>query len=130
MKWTKFLQEHAIMEVGNRLPEHICTELIVDDPALLIALVVQHGYYISEIQWYERGKICTGTKLGMGGPSDPRAPEEYFFSEVVHISKGFPMTAEATDYLSYIDEIRSRYPDCDLHPSFDVAMRMDREEAK
>ena len=119
----KFIAAHEILSVGITPMGYRCTDLIVDDPQGLIDRIAGTNYYISQINWWELTPIAAGGVLGMGGPRDPRAPEEQFFSEIVHLSKEFNATSTVEDYRSYIARVKLSYPDADLYPGFDIVAK-------
>ena len=118
-----FIESHKILEVGIAPDGYLCADLIVNDVAGLINQIAESDFYVSQINWWESALIATGSKLGMGGPPDPRDPEKKFFSEVVHIGKRFDAESSVQDYFSYIESVKSGYPNVMLHPSFDIARR-------
>lgn len=115
-----FIAVHEILRVGIAMPEHLCADLIVDDPAGLIDVIHRTDRYISAINWWEHAPIESGSKLGMGGPRDPRDPQVSFFSEVVHLGKTFEPSASREECLSYLEEVTTSYPELNLYPSFNI----------
>ena len=127
-----FLQDHLILiellppdtktlSVQKKINDGgVITEILVDKPLDLVKVVLQNGCYVSCIRWWHRVTLNEGSPIGMGGPRDPRDPNNYFFSEVVHIEKAFEQSATEKDYCDYITEISQMYPIYDLYPGFDI----------
>lgn len=132
MTLIKFLQNHLIL--CNLLPHDKASfklqnaltagksvyEIIVDKPMEFIDAVLQNGYYISYVLWWDRVKMDEGSAIGMGGPRDPRDPDMYYFAEVVYLDKYFDKSTTKEDYCDYIKNIFSAYPSYDLYPGFDI----------
>lgn len=115
----EFIEEHRILDVGATLSGELFAEVILDLPHEFIDIVINSDYYISKISWWERAKIHTGSTLGFGGPRDPRAPEEFFFSET-NICREFGITTTRDEYYSYIKSIHAEYTKISLTPSFEL----------
>lgn len=120
MELREYLKHHMI--VGTFLPDYFCIDAIVDDPEEFIRQISTSDCYVTEIIMWARVRIGEGSKIGYGGPPDPRAPSEYFFSETL-LSKMFDETDEEDRYMRFILNSRSENPDYDLLPSFTVAAR-------
>jgi hypothetical protein len=114
-----FLHEHTIIEIGNRLPGYLCCEVIVDNPELLIPVVRENGFFISEIRWWHRTEIALGSSIGYGGPRDPNAPDRLYFAET-DISMTFDALSDDDEYIQYIAQTKSKYALLDLVPAFDI----------
>ena len=120
MKIKKYLSQHLI--VGSFLPDFVCIDAIVDDPEAFIRLVTANNCYVTEIIMWDRVKIGAGSKIGYGGPPDPRAASEYYFSETI-LTRTFRDTETDSAYIHFISESMAQYPDSDLFPSFTVVHR-------
>lgn len=132
MTLIRFLQNHLIL--CNLLPHNNASfelqntlmlgkgvdEIIVDKPMEFIDTVLQNGYYISCVMWWDRVKLDEGSAIGMGGPRDPRDPNMYYFSEVIYLDKYFDKSTTKEDYCDYLQNIFSAYPSYDLYPGFDI----------
>lgn len=114
-----FIEQHIILDIGKALPGELFAEVILDSPYTFIDVVLNNGYYISKINWWERAKISTGSTTGFGGPRDPRAPEEYFFSEI-GVSREFDVIATIDEYYRYINTVQDNYKKIPLFPSFEL----------
>lgn len=122
MNVSTFLVEHAIVNIGISVPGKTpFAEVIVDSPECLISLLGEH-YYISQIMWWDRVLISKGSEIGYGGPRDPRDANNYFFAET-DICSQFSCDTKPYEYVNYMDEIKSKYIQYDLYPSFDIAMK-------
>ena len=119
MSIFSFLHDHVIIEIGNKLPGYLCCEVIVDNPELLVSIVKENGYYISEIHWWDRAEISKGSSIGYGGPKDPNAYDNYYFAET-DISMAFDAVTEDSEYLQYMAQTKEKYAHLDLTPSFDI----------
>lgn len=132
MTLIKFLQNHlircnllphdkALLKLQNALTAGKgVDEIIVDKPMEFIDAVLQNGYYISCVMWWDRVKMDKSSAIGMGGPRDPRDPDMYYFSEVVYLDKYFDKSTTKEDYCDYIKSIFSAYSSYDLYPGFDI----------
>ena len=118
----EFIKQHRIVDIGHKLPGELVSEIILDLPFEFIDIVKKSNYYISRISWWERASIHAGSILGLGGPRDPRDPEEFFFSET-GICRDFSVTASKTDYCNYIGSIISQYQNLNLFPAFELQHR-------
>ncbi len=114
-----YLDKHTIVKIGSTPPGFVCTEVIVAEPKEFVAIVLQNGCYIVEIQWWDRSKIGAGSTIGYGGPRDPRSPDSYFFAET-DIQKHFDAPMQIDEYYSYLDETAEYYSDFEIFPAFDV----------
>lgn len=112
-----FIDKHMILKIGGQYSSDSSAELILDEPYKFVEIVLQSGYYISAINWYEYAKIHLGSKLGFGGPRDPRFPEEYFFSET-SIGKTFNEATGIDEYFAYMKKMQSHDFSISLVPSF------------
>lgn len=119
MNIDDYLKQHMIVKIGMTLPGYICCETIVDNPKELVPIVRKNGYFISEILWWDRVDIVSGSKIGHGGPRDPRSPNSHYFAET-DIQKVFDTILEDEEYYEYFDQIKQTYPDCNLFPGFDI----------
>ena len=117
-----YLKEHTIVKIGSPVLNYVSCETIVDNPAELISIVLQNNCYISEIRWWDRVKITSGSIIGYGGPRDPRSPYSYFFAET-DICKTFNIYAQEKEYSEYLSCIKNLYSKFDLFPAFDIKMR-------
>lgn len=117
---NEYLAQHMI--VGTFPPGYICVDAIVDNPEEFIDVVKTNGYYISEIIMWDRVAIGMDSEIGYGGPADPRAASEYYFSETF-LSKTFQNTDCADICLHFISECFEKYPNYDLFPGFTVICR-------
>ena len=119
------LSEHSIFphQPNNGNMIEIVTELIVDNPIQLVEKVISQGLYIPCIIWWDRARIDIGSKIGMGGPRDPRDPDTYFFAEIPHLDKYFGELTTKEEYCQYIEGVLSAYPEFELYPGFDVAIK-------
>lgn len=132
MTLIKFLQNHLILcnllphdKASTKLQNALTSgkrvdEIIVDKPMEFIDAVLQNGYYISCVMWWDRAKMDEGSAIGMGGRRDPRDPDKYYFSEVVYLDKYFDKSTTKEEYSEYIKNIFSAYPGYDLYPGFDI----------
>ena len=120
MNMREYLCRHMI--VGTFTAGYICVDAIVDDLEGFVGVVNSNDYYISEIIMWDRVAIGMDSKIGYGGPADPRAATEYYFSETF-LSKTFQSTDCPDAYLHFISECMAKYPDHDLFPSFTVVCK-------
>ena len=118
----EYIEKHKILEIGFQPSGESFAELILNEPYMFVDVVSQSNYYISTIVWYERAKIHTGSKMGFGGPKDPRSPQDYFFSET-SLCKTFDESTRKDEYRSYMDEIQSKYSGVLLFPSFQICRK-------
>lgn len=114
------LNEHVITTVG-RSDEDKCViiEAIVDNPEELVEQVIKNDCYISQIIWWDRALCSKGSSIGMGGPLDPRDPDNYYFAEL-YICDTFGPETTADEYVEYLNRIKKKYPMCDLYPDFNI----------
>ena len=122
MKLDDYLNNHTITRIGHSIAGYVCCEIIVDNPIDLIPIVRENNCYISEIRWWDRVKIASGSIIGYGGPRDPRNPNSYFFAET-DICKTFDNFSCDKDYYVYLQQIFKEYNKFDLHPAFDIKRR-------
>ena len=122
MNVKEYLKTHTIVQIGCALPEHICAEIIVDDPIELITVVSNNDCYISEISWWDHTEIKQGSNIGYGGPRDPRNPETHFFAET-DIRDKFNEIVSIEKYLDYLKKIKILYSEFDLFPAFEIRKR-------
>ena len=117
-----FIFKHTIVSIGTPVDQKDAfVEVIVDNPKELILIVEKSAYYISEIRFYHRVKIMDGSMIGYGGPTDPR-DSSYYFAETDYDHE-FSLDAEINDYLKYVHEIESLYPEYQMIPSFTLSYR-------
>lgn len=122
MNLNSFFLKHSVVSVGIPIPGKIeFSDVIVDSTDGLISLLGEH-YYISQITWWDRVLISEGSKIGYGGPRDPRDPNKYFFAET-DICRQFNSDTQPFEYDNYINEVRDKYTQYDLYPSFDIAIK-------
>ena len=120
MNILQYLKEHRIVSIGYSPKDKcIASELICDDARKLIECVAQNDCYISEILWWDRASIALGSKIGYGGPCDPRDPQNFYFAET-DICASFAKSTTISEYIKYLDEIKERYIMYDLYPAFDI----------
>lgn len=119
MRIEDYLSDHTVLRIGVSISGYICCETIVDDPIELISVVRQSNCYISEIRWWDRVEIASGSSIGYGGPRDPLSPDSHFFAET-DICKVFNTLSRDEEYYEYIDQIKSTYYHLDLFPAFDI----------
>ena len=115
----QYLEKHLIVRIGLTIPGYICCEVIVDNPAELIAVVKKAKCYISGIRWWDRAEIESGSSIGYGGPLDPRDPDRMFFAET-DICREFDASVKEKEYNEYFEQVRSAYPNHELYPAFDI----------
>ena len=117
-----FILKHFILSIGMPVdPKDAYVEVIVDAPEKLISMAEQSEYYISEIRFYHRVRITDGSPIGYGGPTDPR-DSSYYFAETDYDHE-FSLDAEVNDYLKYVHEVKSLYPEYQMIPSFTLSYR-------
>ena len=116
-KFWDYFEKHRIL--ASSAEGFVTVDAIVDDPAEFIEVVQLSDYYISEIIIWDRVPIGEGSAIGYGGPPDPRAPEEYYFSESFLIRE-FHEQAEASEHHGFIQRCIDQYPDRDLYPGFTI----------
>ena len=119
MKIEDYLDNHTIVKIGKTIPGYICCEIIVDNPMELISIVRENNCYISEIRWWDRVEIATGSSIGYGGFRDPQSPNSHFFAET-DICKAFSDILQDDEYDAYFTVIKNSYSDHHLFPSFDI----------
>ena len=112
----EFINLHKIVDIGTGKP---FAEMILDSPYEFIDEALKESYYISKINWWERAELQAGSRMGFGGPVDPRNPKHFFFSET-GICKEFSTRTTAREYYTYIDDINAKYKDISLIPSFEI----------
>lgn len=117
-----FVAKHIIVEIGIPLCGDPFGEIIVDEPYHFIRLVMHSDCYISCIRWWDRANIQLGSKIGYGGPRDPRSPKDFFFAET-DIYQEFSMDTAVTKYCEYLDSVRSNFAEFDLFPAFEIQLR-------
>lgn len=100
--------------------EEPINDVIVDNPFELIDVVLENKGYISCVMWWDRVKTNKGSRIGMGGPRDPRNPNMYYFAEVAHLDRYFDESTSKEEYCKHIRNILSTYPNNDLYPGFDI----------
>lgn len=116
----EYIEKHAIIFIGNLVDDKcVVVETIPDNPKELIEYVINNNCYISEILWWDRVPIALGSKIGYGGPPDPRDPQNYYFAET-DIMDFFEPTTSFSKYVEYIDTIKEQNNMYDLYPSFDI----------
>lgn len=120
----EFINRHKIVEIGTTLTGKSFAEMILDSPYQFIDVAIKENYYISRVNWWERADIQVGSRMGFGGPVDPRDPKHYFFSEI-GICKEFSKRTTAEEYYTYIDDINAKYKDVSLIPSFEIEYKTD-----
>ena len=120
MNITEFLEKHTILTVGSKPnANYIASEVIVDDPYGLIAVMDFDKCYISEILWWDRVRISASSTIGYGGPCDPRAPNDYRFAET-YICENFKETTTKDEYIKYLDKTFDVYKKFEIYPAFDI----------
>lgn len=119
MQIKDYLEKHLILAIGNPFGEYVCTDAIVDDAEKFIEAVLKNERYISDVTWWERAEILSGSKIGYGGPRDPGDPDKYFFAET-DICKTFDVNTTKEEYGEYLAEIKSGYSEYNLIPAFTV----------
>lgn len=120
MDLLEYIEKHAIVS-GKSFTADKCVivEMIPDNPKDLIKYVIKNNCYVSEILWWDRASIALGSKIGYGGPRDPRDPQNYYFAET-DIGASFENVTTISEYIKYLDEIKKRYITHDLYPAFDI----------
>ena len=114
------IKEHAIVCIGKiEDGNNKMVEVIPQNPKNFLEEVIRTGCYISEIRWWDRTLISTGSKIGYGGPRDPRDPQNYYFAET-DICASFVSTTTFSEYAEYLDRIKEQYSAFDIYPAFDV----------
>ena len=116
-KFLDYFEKHRILAYSAE--GFIAVDAIVDDPVEFIEVVRLSDYYISEIIIWDRVPIGESSAIGYGGPPDPRAAEEYYFSESF-LSCEFNEQTEASEHHKFIQKCIDQYPDCDLYPGFTI----------
>ena len=132
MSFDHFLKKHLILSIGNEAGDiyrklrsgNDITEILVDDPYGFIDTVLQSGWYITYVLWWDRARIAEGSSIGMGGPRDPRNPETFYFAEVVHLDKHFDIGTTREMYREYLNNTLYAFPGNDLYPGFDIQKRV------
>ena len=119
MHIEEYLNMQGVVVIGKG---YMQGEVIVDNPIELINIVRQNDCYISEIRWWEYCEIIMGSKIGYGGPRDPRCPDRFFFAET-DIYKTFNSNTEDSTYYDYLDQIKKAYPFYNLRPAFVIKER-------
>ena len=114
--WDYF-EKHRILT--SSAEGFVAVDAIVEDPFEFIEVVKLSDYFISEIIIWDRVRIGVGSVIGYGGPPDPRAAGEYYFSESL-LSCEFDDQAETSQYYEFIHCCIDKYPDCDLYPGFTI----------
>ena len=115
-----YLNEHTIISIGNITSKTcVMVEVITDAPHELVDCVIKNKCYISEIRWWDRTHIALKSKIGYGGPHDPRDPQNYYFAET-DLCDTFTEATTFNEYVEYLNNIKSRYPLYDLYPAFDI----------
>ena len=122
MTIKQYLSEHLIVCVGNDIPGHIYTDLIVDNPIEFVELIAASPYYISSILWWEIVDNNARPNLGGGGIADPRSSEKCYFAET-DLCQDFFRSSTVEKYIDYIHHTHMQYPALLLYPSFDIAYR-------
>lgn len=123
MKLFEYLKKHTIVSIGNPVCDRcLIVEMIPDNMKQVVKTILENGCYISEIHWWDRALISSGSSIGYGGPADPRDPEKYFFAET-DIFASFEITTSIFDYYEYLDKVKTEYSDYDIYPAFDVCIK-------
>lgn len=113
----EYLNKHKI--IGTTQAGCFCVDTIVSCPVEFVRTITASNCYIAEIIMWVRTNRQVGSQLGYGGPPDPRAPDDYFFSETLY-AKQFSITATEDDYVRFISEARAKQPNAELYPGFTV----------
>ena len=120
MELLNYLKAHSIVSVGNlALNKCVIAEMIPDNCKDVVEYIIKSNCYISEIRWWDRALISQKSKIGYGGTLDPRDPLNFYFAET-DICDSFDKKTTASEYLGYIDKIRTKNSEYDLYPAFDV----------
>lgn len=119
MRIEDYLSNHTIVRIGITLPGYVCCETIVDNPIELISVIKNNDCYITEIRWWDRAEIASGSSIGYGGPRDPKSPDSHFFAET-DIYKVFTPLSQDEEYYGYLDQIESTHSNLNLFPAFDI----------
>ena len=123
MDLLEYLKKHTITSVGNLVNDKcVIVGVIPDNPEELIECVIKNNCYISEISWWDRAAIALGSKIGYGGPLDPRDPQNYYFAET-DICASFDPKTTFYEYIKYINDVKKHYFTYDLYPAFDIYMK-------
>lgn len=122
MTIKQYLSEHLIVSIGNDIPGHIYTDVIVDNPIEFVELIATSPYFISSILWWEIVDNNACPNLGGGGIADPRSSEKCYFAEI-DLCRDFFRSTTVEEYKDYIQHILMQYPALHLYPSFDIAYR-------
>lgn len=120
MDLLEYLKKHTIVSIGNLTTDKcVVVEMIPDNPKELIDCIIKNNCYISEILWWDRASVALGSKIGYGGPLDPRDPQNYYFAET-DICASFEKTTTLSEYVKYLDDVKERFVMYDLYPAFDI----------
>lgn len=115
----EYVKNHVVLVVDGQPFNGQTFELIVDSPLEFVALLLENGYFISAINWWERARIAAGSKCGFGGPRDPKLPDEFFFSDT-SIGREFCVRTTLDIYYDYLKETTEAFNNVELVPSFEV----------
>ena len=120
MNLIEYIKHHSIVSIGTlNTDKCVVIEMIPNNPKELIEYVIENNCYISEIRWWDRASIALGSKIGYGGPRDPRDPHNFYFAET-DICASFEVTTTFSDYVKYLNDIKDQYFIYDLYPAFDI----------
>ena len=126
MEIEKYLFNHVRVRIGIPLPGYVCCETIVDDPIEIVSVVRDNNCYISEIRWWDRVEIKSGSSIGYGGPRDPRSPKSHYFAET-DICKTFDEHTLDEEYYDYLEQTKRFYSSLEIFPSFDIKYTRQKE---
>lgn len=111
---NEYLKKHTILKVG--VGEY--ADLIVDNINDFLNVLSHTNYYVYNILWWEHLKIKNRADcIGGGGPIDP-LDKEYYYAEVYYLDRYFSPETKQEQILQYIDDVKSKYPQNELHPGF------------
>ena len=124
MDLNDYLKNHIIVSIGKIVSEnYLMVETIVDNPIELVNIALKHGYYITEIRWWDRNSILNDSQIGYGGTLDPRNPN-YYFAET-DIFMEFNDKTTLKEYIYYLEKTKNQYFSYDIYPAFDIILKCD-----
>ena len=123
MNIVQYLKDNTIVSIGNLNDEKcVIVEAIPKRPIELVKFIIEKSCYISEIRWWDRVPISIGSKIGYGGVPDPRDPQKYYFAET-DIFASFKKTTSISEYIKYLEAVKTQYHNYDLYPAFDIYLK-------